>query len=257
MTFAIITPALIVGAYVERVGFGFVLLFSALWILVVYAPVAHWIWGGGACRMAGSLVRSACATLPAASWCMKPQAWPRCSSPWPWPAQAPHHPAASAADGDDRGGDAVGRLVRLQRRLGAGRQWARPPWRSPSRIFRAAAAGLTWALWERIKFGRASLVGLVTGTIAGLASITPASGFVGPVAALVIGGVAGVLCQEAVVPGRKAAQIDDTLDVFGGPWRGRHLWHDHGRGLGRGHLGGATGRAGAGRDLDRRASPWC
>ncbi|MEX0310116.1 MAG: ammonium transporter, partial [Tateyamaria sp.] len=78
----------------------------------------------------------------------------------------------------------------------------------------AAAASLTWALWERIKFGKASLVGMVTGTIAGLASITPASGFVGPVAALIIGGVAGVLCQEAVSLIRNRLKIDDTLDVF-------------------------------------------
>jgi ammonium transporter, Amt family len=78
----------------------------------------------------------------------------------------------------------------------------------------AAAASLSWALWERIKFGRASLVGLVTGTIAGLASITPASGFVGPVQALVIGGIAGVLCQEAVGFIRTKVRIDDTLDVF-------------------------------------------
>ena len=78
----------------------------------------------------------------------------------------------------------------------------------------AAAASLTWALWERIKFGKASLVGLVTGTIAGLASITPASGFVGPIEALAIGSIAGILCQEAVTLIRNKAKIDDTLDVF-------------------------------------------
>ena len=78
----------------------------------------------------------------------------------------------------------------------------------------AAAASLTWAAWERIKFGRASLVGLVTGTIAGLASITPASGYVGPVSALLIGSVAGVLCQEAVMLMKNHSKIDDTLDVF-------------------------------------------
>ncbi|MEX0312247.1 MAG: ammonium transporter, partial [Tateyamaria sp.] len=78
----------------------------------------------------------------------------------------------------------------------------------------AATASLTWALWERIKFGKASLVGMVTGTIAGLASITPASGFVGPVEALIIGAVAGILCQEAVTVIRNVLKIDDTLDVF-------------------------------------------
>ena len=78
----------------------------------------------------------------------------------------------------------------------------------------AAAASLTWALWERIKYGKASLVGMVTGTIAGLASITPASGFVGPIEALVIGSVAGIICQEAVNLVRNTFKIDDTLDVF-------------------------------------------
>ncbi len=78
----------------------------------------------------------------------------------------------------------------------------------------AATASLTWALWEKFKYGKASLVGLVTGTIAGLASITPASGFVGPVEALIIGAVAGVLCQEAVNVIRNMLKIDDTLDVF-------------------------------------------
>ena len=78
----------------------------------------------------------------------------------------------------------------------------------------AAMASLSWAMWERIKYGKASLVGLVTGTIAGLASITPASGFVGPVEALIIGAMAGVLCQEAVGVIRNRFRIDDTLDVF-------------------------------------------
>jgi len=78
----------------------------------------------------------------------------------------------------------------------------------------AATASLTWAAWERYKYGKASLVGLVTGTIAGLASITPASGFVGPVEALIIGAIAGVLCQEGVNLVRNVLNIDDTLDVF-------------------------------------------
>ena len=78
----------------------------------------------------------------------------------------------------------------------------------------AATASLTWAIWERVKYGKASLVGMVTGTIAGLASITPASGFVGPIEALIIGAVAGVLCQEAVNLIRNGLKIDDTLDVF-------------------------------------------
>jgi ammonium transporter, Amt family len=78
----------------------------------------------------------------------------------------------------------------------------------------AAAASLSWMAWERIKFGRASMIGLVTGSIAGLASITPAAGYVGPLEALLIGGIAGVLCQEAVDLIRHRLAIDDTLDVF-------------------------------------------
>jgi Amt family ammonium transporter len=78
----------------------------------------------------------------------------------------------------------------------------------------AAAASLSWALWERLKYGKASLVGMVTGAIAGLASITPASGFVGPLEAMLIGAIAGVLCQEAVNLVRNILKIDDTLDVF-------------------------------------------
>ena len=78
----------------------------------------------------------------------------------------------------------------------------------------AAAASLTWALWERIKFGRASMVGLVTGTIAGLASVTPAAGFISPIEALIIGAIAGVLCQEVVSFVRSKLVVDDTLDVF-------------------------------------------
>ena len=78
----------------------------------------------------------------------------------------------------------------------------------------AAAASLSWAAWEKFKFGKASLVGMVTGTIAGLASITPAAGSVDPLQALLIGAIAGILCQEAVNVVRNILNIDDTLDVF-------------------------------------------
>lgn len=214
MTFAIITPALIIGAYVERVGFGFVLLFSALWMLVVYAPVAHWIWGGGmladggilgatgARDFAGGIVVHETAGLAALVVALA--LGPRRHRTTP-----PHNPgmvmvgAAMLWVGwfGFNGGSA----------LAANGQAAMAV---TVTHLSAAAASLTWALWERIKFGRASLVGLVTGTIAGLASITPASGFVGPLEALLIGAVAGVLCQEAVLLVRNRLRIDDTLDVF-------------------------------------------
>jgi Amt family ammonium transporter len=214
MTFAIITPALIVGAYVERIGFGFVLLFSALWLLVVYAPVAHWIWGGGMLAdggifgetgvrdFAGGIVVHETAGL--AALVIAVALGPRKHRTTP-----PHQPgmvmigAAMLWVGwfGFNGGSALAANGTAAMALTVTH-------------LSAAAASLSWALWERIKFGRASLVGLVTGTIAGLASITPASGFVGPVAALVIGGVAGILCQEAVGMIRTKLKIDDTLDVF-------------------------------------------
>lgn len=214
MTFAIITPALIVGAYVERVGFGFVLLFSALWLLVVYAPVTHWIWGGGMLAdggilgaigvrdFAGGIVVHETAGLAAllVAWVLGPRRHK---------TTPPHNP---------------GMVM-----IGAGMLWVgwfgfnggsalaangQAAMAITVTHLSAAAASLTWALWERIKFGRASLVGLVTGTIAGLASITPASGWVGPVEALVIGSIAGILCQEAVLLVKNHVKIDDTLDVF-------------------------------------------
>jgi ammonium transporter, Amt family len=214
MTFAIITPALILGAYVERIGFGFVLLFSGLWMLVVYAPVAHWIWGGGMLAdggilgetgvrdFAGGIVVHETAGLAALVIALV--LGPRKHRTTP-----PHQPgmvmigAAMLWVGwfGFNGGSALAANGTAAMALTVTH-------------LSAAAASLTWALWERIKFGRASLVGLVTGTIAGLASITPASGFVGPVEALVIGAIAGVLCQEAVGLIRNKLRIDDTLDVF-------------------------------------------
>lgn len=214
MTFAIITPALFLGAFAERINFGFVMLFSGLWMLGVYAPVAHWVWGGGFLAdggifgatgvrdFAGGIVVHETAGL--AALVLAVMVGPRKNRTTP-----PHNPGMVA--------------------IGAGMLWV--GWfgfNGGSQLaadggaamaitvthLSAAAASLTWALWERIKFGRASLVGIVTGTIAGLASITPASGFVGPVAALIIGGIAGILCQEAVALIRGKMKLDDTLDVF-------------------------------------------
>lgn len=214
MTFAIVTPALIVGAYVERVGFGFVLVFSSLWMLLVYAPVVHWIWGGGmlsdggifgdfgARDFAGGIVVHETAGL--ASLVIAYLLGARRNRTTP-----PHSPglvmmgAAMLWVGwfGFNGGSA----------LAANGQAAMA---ITVTHLSAAAASLSWILWERIKFGRASMVGLVTGAIAGLASITPASGYVGPVAAVFIGLVAGILCQEAVNVVRNKLKIDDTLDVF-------------------------------------------
>ncbi|OAN81155.1 ammonia channel protein [Jannaschia sp. EhC01] len=214
MTFAIITPALIVGAYVERIGFGVVLLFSAIWMLVVYAPVVHWIWGGGMLSdggifgdvgvrdFAGGIVVHETAGLAALVLAVMLGRRKNHTTP-------PHNPGMVM----------VGAAMLWVGWFGfnGGSQLAADGGAAMALTvthISAAAASLTWGLWEKIKYGKASLVGVVTGTIAGLASITPASGFVGPVAALIIGSVAGILCQEAVNFIRNKARIDDTLDVF-------------------------------------------
>ena len=214
MTFAIITPALIVGAYVERVGFGFVLLFSALWMLIVYAPVVHWIWGGGMMSdggifgetgvrdFAGGIVVHETAGLAALVIAIFLGARKNQTTP-------PHNP----------GFVMIGAAMLWVGWFGfnGGSQLAADGGAAMALTvthISAAAASLSWGLWERVKYGKTSLVGVVTGTIAGLASITPASGFVGPVAALIIGTIAGILCQEAVNLIRNKVKIDDTLDVF-------------------------------------------
>ncbi len=214
MTFAIITPALIVGAYVERVGFGFVLTFSGLWMLLCYAPVVHWIWGGGILTdggilgevgvrdFAGGIVVHETAGL--AALIIAIFLGPRRNRTTP-----PHNPGFVMA------GSAM--LWVGWFGFNGGSQLAADGGAAMAMTvthISAATASLSWALWERIKYGKASLVGLVTGTIAGLASITPASGYVDPVQALIIGAVAGILCQEAVNVIRNKLKIDDTLDVF-------------------------------------------
>ena len=214
MTFAIITPALIVGAYVERIGFGFVMTFSGLWMLLCYAPVVHWVWGGGFLAdgglfgatglkdFAGGVVVHETAGLAALVIAVMLGARRNTTTP-------PHNP----------GFVMLGAAMLWVGWFGfnGGSQLAADGGAAMALTvthISAAAASLTWALWERIQYGKASLVGMVTGTIAGLASITPASGFVGPVEALVIGSVAGILCQEAVNLVRNSLKIDDTLDVF-------------------------------------------
>ena len=214
MTFAIITPALIVGAYVERIGFTFVLIFSGLWMLVCYAPVAHWIWGGGFlsdggifCTLgvrdfAGGIVVHETAGLAALILAMI--LGPRRKTNIP-----PHNPgmvmvgAAMLWVGwfGFNGGSALAATGQAAMAITVTH-------------LSAAAASLSWAIWERVKFGRSSLVGTVTGTIAGLATITPVSGYVTPVEALILGAIAGVLCQEAVLLIKNKLKVDDTLDVF-------------------------------------------
>lgn len=209
MTFAIITPALIIGAYVERVGFGFVMAFSGLWMLIVYAPVVHWIWaaGGwalelGTVDLAGGIVVHETAGLAAlvVAFVLGPRRDKK---------KPPHNPGyvmLGAAmlwvgwfgfnAGSQLGANGAAGMTLVVTHISA------------------ATASLSWVLWEKIRFGKSSLVGLVTGTIAGLASITPASGSVGPVEAMIIGAIAGVLTQEMCHVIKNKLKIDDTLDVF-------------------------------------------
>ena len=212
MTFAVITPALIVGAYVERIKFGAVLLFSALWLLVVYAPVTHWIWSGngwlfqaGLLDFAGGLV----VHLTAGSSALVLAAILGPRSNFPHQVDPPHNPsmvmigasmlwvgwfgfnAGSALAADGNAGMAMV-VTHIS----------------------AATASLVWMLIDWARFGKPTLIGLVTGTIAGLASITPASGSVGPIGALIIGASAGSLCYLFVNIVKNNLKIDDSLDVF-------------------------------------------
>ena len=211
MTFAIITPALMVGAYVERIKFSAVLLFSGLWLIVVYAPVTHWIWGGGWLAEKGILdyagglvVHLTCGVGALVAAIML---GPR--KGFPGSALVPHNRpmvvmgaamlwvgwfgfnAGSALAANEDAGMAM--LVTH---------------------ISAATASLVWMTIDWMKFGKPTLIGLVTGTIAGLASITPASGFVGPIGGLVIGLSAGIVCYILVSFVKSSLRIDDSLDVF-------------------------------------------
>ena len=211
MTFAIITPGLIVGAVMERIRFGAVLLFSALWVFLVYAPVAHWIWGGGwlaqrnVMDFAGGLVVHATAgtSALALAWRLGPRdGFPRDLAP-------PHNSGLTMMGaamlwvgwfGFNGGsalaanGDAAAAILATH--------------------LSAASAGLVWALIEQRRFKRPSMVGLVTGVVAGLATVTPASGFIGPVAAVGLGGLGSLVCYQFVDLVKHRWKIDDSLDVF-------------------------------------------
>ncbi len=211
MTFAIITPALIVGAFAERMKFSSMLWFSALWLIFVYMPVCHWVWGGGwladlgVMDFAGGIVihvNAGVAALVAALVLGKRKGFPETPMP-------PHNMtmvvtgagmlwvgwfgfnAGSALTADGSAGMAM-----LVTHIGA------------------AAGSLTWMIIEWVKFGKPSVLGIVTGMVAGLGTITPASGFVGPAGALFIGITAGTFCFFATQYLKRVLKIDDSLDVF-------------------------------------------
>lgn len=211
MTFAIITPALMIGAFVERVKFSAVLIFCAIWLVLVYAPVAHWVWGGGwlATRgvtdFAGGIVVHATAGVSALVFAImlgKRGHFPRELRP-------PHNP----------GYVMLGAAMLWVGWFGFNAGSAVAADASAARAMlvthtSAATAALVWMLIEWVSFKKPTLVGIATGTIAGLATITPAAGSVGPVAALIIGAAAAVICYGAVVLIRTKLKIDDSLDVF-------------------------------------------
>jgi Amt family ammonium transporter len=211
MTFAIITPALIVGGFAERMKFSAMLWFSGLWLIIVYLPICHWMWGGGwladlgAMDFAGGIVihvNAGVAALVAALVLGKRKGFPTMNMP-------PHNMtmvvtgagmlwvgwfgfnAGSALTADGRAGMAM-----LVTHIGA------------------ASGSLTWMFIEWKRFGKPSVLGIVTGMVAGLGTITPASGFVGPAGALVIGITAGVVCFYATQYVKRTLKIDDSLDVF-------------------------------------------
>ncbi len=211
MTFAIITPALIVGAFVERMRFGAVLLFTALWVLLVYVPVAHWIWGGGflAARgvldFAGGLVVHLTAGVTALILAIL--IGPRAG--FPGDVKPPHAPWMTMVGACMLWVGWYGFNAGSALKAGADAGMA-----MTVTHISAATAALVWLVIEAVKFGKPSMVGIATGAIAGLASITPASGYVGPVGALCIGLAGGTLCYVAVILVKRRWRIDDSLDVF-------------------------------------------
>ncbi len=211
MTFAIITPALIVGGFAERMRFSAMLLFSALWLLVVYVPVTHWVWGGGwlgemgLYDFAGGTVVHITAGVAAlvAAMVMGPRHGFGTAS------LMPHNMTMTIAG--------AGMLWVGWFGFNGGSALASDGNASMAMLvthISAATGAMTWLVREWIKFGKPSALGAVTGMVAGLGTITPASGFVGPAGALVIGLLAGMICFSATNYLKQVLKIDDSLDVF-------------------------------------------
>ena len=211
LTFAIITPALVVGAYAERVRFGGMLLFSLLWLLIVYCPVAHWVWGDGWLQKRGLLdfaggtvvhLNAGVAALVCALVLGRRRGFPET-------AMAPHNMTMAVTGaamlwvgwfgfnaGSALAADGAAGMAMLVTHIGA------------------ATGAFAWMVCEWLRYDKPSVLGIVTGMVAGLGTITPASGFVGPIGALIIGGAAGVACFFATNYMKRALNIDDSLDVF-------------------------------------------
>ncbi len=211
MTFAIITPALIVGGFAERMKFSSMLLFSVLWLLLVYVPVTHWVWGGGwlgsmgLYDFAGGTVVHITAGVAALVTAIV--LGPR--KGFPTSAMPPHNMTLTVTGagmlwvgwfgfngGSALASDGNAAMAMLVTHISA------------------ATGTMTWAFIEWKRFGKPSALGAVTGMVAGLGTITPASGYVGPGGALIIGLLAGVVCFTATQYIKRILKIDDSLDVF-------------------------------------------
>jgi Amt family ammonium transporter len=211
MTFAIITPALIIGATAERMKFSAVLWFTSLWMLLVYAPVCHWVWGGGWLSKMGFLdfaggavvhVNAGVAALVAAVILGKRRGFPSVAMP-------PHNMTLVITGASMLWvgwfGFNAGSALAANANAGMAMTVTH---------ISAAAGSLTWMSCEWLKHGKPSVLGIVTGMVAGLGTITPASGFVGPAGALIIGISAGVICYYSTQYVKRGLHIDDSLDVF-------------------------------------------
>jgi Amt family ammonium transporter len=212
LTFAIITPALIVGAFAERMKFSAMLWFMALWVTLVYAPVAHWVWGGGWLSERGVLdfaggtvvhINAGVAGLVAALVMGKRRGYP----------QHPMKPSNLVLTMVGAGMLWVGWFG-----FNAGSELAADGVAGMAMAvtqIATAAAALTWMFLEWISHGKPSALGLASGAVAGLVAITPASGFVGPMGALAIGFASGLVCYLFVVKVKRSLGYDDSLDAFG------------------------------------------
>lgn len=211
MTFAIITPALIVGGFAERMKFSAVLWFSAFWLIFVYAPVCHWIWGGGWLSdlgfkdFAGGAVvhiNAGIAAIVAAMVLGKRKGFPDTHMP-------PHNMTLTVTGASMLwvGWFGFNAGSALASNNSAGMAMA-------VTHISAAAGSLAWMVWEWIRYDKPSVLGIVTGMVAGLGTITPASGYVGPIGGLVIGIMAGSICFLSTQYIKRVLKIDDSLDVF-------------------------------------------
>lgn len=211
MTFFIITPVLIIGGFAERMKFSAVLIFSVLWSITVYAPVCHWVWGGGWLADLGFMdfaggtvvhINAGVAAIIAAIMLGKRKGFPQTAMP-------PHNMTITVMGASMLWvgwfGFNAGSAVTAGSSAGMAMLVTH---------ISAAAGSLVWMACEWVRYGKASILGIVTGMVAGLGTITPASGYVGPLGGLIIGSLAGLICYCATQYVKRVLKVDDSLDVF-------------------------------------------